>query len=154
MLRGLGLVPAFASSNIVSAFRGAPGAAAMIGKMGNMDALYDSLGHPSAYVDADGTSIYLYDGSAVGWIDQVDVYAYSGRYLGWVQDGWFFDRAGQRAFFTDATKGGPTKPARGTRPPRADRAARRARGTREAKPTRPACGLAWAPLSGTAYFNQ
>jgi len=119
-----------------------------------MDALYDSLGLPSAYVDADGTSIYLYDGSAVGWIDQVDVYAYNGRYLGWVQDGWFFDRAGQRAFFTDATKGGPAKPARGARPARADRAARRARGTREAKPARPACALAWAPSSGIGYFNQ
>src|SRR5688500_10727496 len=50
----------------------------------NMDALYDNGGHAIAYVDADGTSIYLFDGSAVGWIDQVDVYAYSGRYLGWI----------------------------------------------------------------------
>jgi hypothetical protein len=122
--------------------------------MGNMDALYDSRGYAIAYVDNDGTSIYLYDGSAVGWIDQVDVYAYTGRYLGWIQEGWFFDRAGNRAFFTDATKGGPTKPARVARPARADRAARRVRGTREAKPARPACALSWAPSSGIDYFSQ
>jgi hypothetical protein len=119
-----------------------------------MDALYDSRGQASAYVDADGTSIYLYDGSAVGWLDQADVYAYSGRYLGWVQDGWFFDRSGQRAFFTDATKGGPAKPARAARPPRADKAGRRVRATRESKPARPACALSWAPSSGTGYFSQ
>ena len=113
-----------------------------------MDSLYDSRGYATAYVDADGTSIYLFDGSAVGWIDQVDVYAYSGRYLGWVQEGWFFDRAGHRAFFTDATKGGPTKPPRGARPARRDRAARRVRGTREAKPVRPECALSWAQSSG------
>lgn len=121
---------------------------------GNMDTLYDSRGHAIAYVDDDGTSIYLYDGSAVGWIDQVDVYAYSGRYLGWIQDGWFFDRAGHRAFFTDATRGGPAKPARGARPARADRAARRVRGARQEKPERPVCALSWAPSSGVGYFNQ
>jgi hypothetical protein len=119
-----------------------------------MDTLYDSRGHAVAYVDADGTSIYLFDGSAVGWIDQVDVYAYTGRYLGWVQDGWFFDRGGQRAFFTDATRGGPAKPARGPRPARKDRAGRQTRGTRQTKPARPACALSWAPSSGTDYFSQ
>jgi hypothetical protein len=119
-----------------------------------MEALYDSRGYAVAYVDADGTSIYLYDGSAVGWIDQVDVYAYSGRYLGWIQDGWFFDRAGNRAFFTDATRGGPAKPARAARPARSDRAARRKRSTREVKPARPACSLSWAPSSGATYFSQ
>jgi len=119
-----------------------------------MDTLYDNRGHARAYVDTDGTSIYLYDGSAVGWIDHVDVYAYSGRYLGWVQDGWFFDRGGDRAFFTDATRGGPPKPARAARPARADRAPRRARGVRQTKPARPACTLSWAPSSGVGYFDQ
>jgi hypothetical protein len=122
--------------------------------IGNMDALYDCLGHASAYVDADGTSIYLYDGAAVGWIDKVDVYAYSGRHLGWIQDGWFFDRSGNRAFFTDATKGGPVKPARAARPARRDRAAKRARGARQEKAARPACALSWAPSSGIGYFDQ
>lgn len=119
-----------------------------------METLYDCGGRATAYVDDDGTSIYLYDGSAVGWLDHVDVYAYSGRYLGWMQDGWFFDRSGHRAFFMDATRGGPTKPARSSRPPRADRAARRARGTRQTKPARPACALSWAASSGVGYFNQ
>ncbi len=119
-----------------------------------MDTLYDSRGSATAYVDDDGTSIYLYNGSAVGWIDQVDVYAYTGRYLGWLQDGWFFDRSGNRAFFTDATKGGPVKPARSARPARGDRDARRVRGTRETKASRPACALSWANSSGTEYFNQ
>jgi len=119
-----------------------------------MESLYDSRGTAIAYVDSDGTSIYLYDGSAVGWIDQVDVYAYSGRYLGWVQDGWFFDRSGNRAFFTDATRGGPAKPARGLRPARGARAERRVRAARESKPARPACALAWAQWSGSGYFEQ
>ena len=119
-----------------------------------MDTLYDSRGYACAYVDADGRSIYLNDGSAVGWIDQVDVYAYGGRYLGWIQEGWFFDRFGNRAFFTDATKGGPAKPARAARPPRKDRATRGVRGTREEKPARPACALSWAPSSGAEYFKQ
>ena len=82
-------------------------------------------GLATAYVDDDGTTIYLYDGSAVGWIDNVDVYAYSGRYLGWMQEGWLFDRVGNRAFFMDATKGGPPKPARSARPARARTGARR-----------------------------
>jgi len=119
-----------------------------------MDALYDSRGHAIAYVDDDGTSIYLYDGSAVGWIDQPDVYAYTGRYLGWIQEGWFFDRSGNRAFFTDATKGGPAKPPRSARPARGARAARCARAKREAKPARPACALSWADSSGPGYFSQ
>jgi hypothetical protein len=154
MLRGSALCRAFAADVVIAFVQRYDAAPTTTRKLGNMDTLYDSGGHAIAYVDNDGTSIYLYDGSAVGWIDQVDVYAYSGRYLGWMQDGWFFDRSGNRAFFTDATSGGPAKPARASRPPCGDRAERRARGARQSKPARPACALSWAPSSGAAYFSQ
>lgn len=116
--------------------------------------LYSSSGQAVAYLDDDGQSIYLYDGTPVGWLSDESVYAYSGRYLGWVDNGWFYDRNGRPAFFTDYSSGGPARPARSARAARGARGARPARGAREARPARPARSLSWSQVSNSGYFDQ
>ncbi|WP_369123379.1 4-fold beta flower protein [Marinobacter salarius] len=119
-----------------------------------MVTLYSSSGQAVAYVDHDGQSIYLYDGRPVAWLSDESVFAYSGRYLGWVDNGWFYDRNGRPAFFTEDSTGGPARPARSARPARGARGARPARGAREARPAKPARSLSWSELSGNAFFEQ
>jgi hypothetical protein len=106
-------------------------------------AFYSRTGKPIAWIGAnsDFTSIFLINGRPVAWIDSENTDAYSGRYLGWMQDGWVFDRAGDRAFFTSTASGGPAKPAHGAR------GARPARVAREARPARPARSQSWTVLS-------
>ena len=119
-----------------------------------METLYNSNGQAVAYIDDDGEYIYLYSGQPVAWLSDESVYAYSGRYLGWVQNGWFYDRDGRPAFFTENASGGPAKPARAARPAKGARAARPARGAREARPAKPARSLSWSELSNEDYFGQ
>jgi hypothetical protein len=119
-----------------------------------MDTLYDQHGAAIAYIDDDETSIYIYDGTPVAWVMDDSVYGHNGRYLGWIQEGWFYDRGGHPAFFTDYARGGPVKPARRARPARGARRARPARSAREARPARPACSLSWSDATGEAYFSQ
>lgn len=97
-----------------------------------MITLYSSSGQAIAYLDDDGKSIYLYDGTPVGWLSDESVYTYSGRYLGWLDSGWFYDRSGQPAFFTDDSSGGLARPARA------------AHGARSARPAR---SLSWSQIS-------
>ncbi|WP_421778299.1 4-fold beta flower protein [Ferruginivarius sediminum] len=119
-----------------------------------MNTLYNSFGKAVAYIDDDQESVFLYSGKPVAWLSGHDVFSYSGRYVGWCQDGWFYDRSGKPAFFTDNARGGPAKPARAARPARGARGARPARGAREARPARPARSLSWSPVSNEQYFSQ
>jgi len=104
-----------------------------------MNTLYNSQGQATAYIDDDGEYIYLYNGSSVAWISDDAVYAYSGKYLGWINNGWFYDKKGCPAFFTDNSIGGPARPARGAR---------------EARPARPARTSSWSNISSDRYFYQ
>lgn len=119
-----------------------------------METLYSSSGQAVAYIDVDGQSIYLYNGTPVAWISDDSVYSYSGHYLGWFENGWFYDTSGMPAFFTDHSSGGPTRPARAARPARGARSARPARAARQARPARPARSLSWSKHSNSGYFNQ
>ena len=119
-----------------------------------MQTLYNVDGAAVAYIDDDGSSIYLYSGSPVGWMSDEYVYAYSGRYLGWMQNGWMYDRSGHPAFFTEGSSGGPVRPVRQVRPVRGVRAVRPVRGVREVRPVRPVRSLNWSALSGEDYFDQ
>ncbi len=119
-----------------------------------MVTLYNSSGRAVAYVDDDGESIYLYNGTPAGWLSGEDVYAYKGRYLGWISSGWFYDRNGYPAFFTDDSSGGPARPARHARPARGARGARPAKGARSARPARAARSLSWSQYSDETYFGQ
>jgi len=115
---------------------------------------YNSEGRAVAYLDDNGESIYLYDGTPVAWLSDDSIYSYSGRYLGWFQNGWVWDLSGHCVFFTDNASGGAGRPARQARPARGARGARPARGAREARPARPARSAAWSNLSDESFFEQ
>jgi hypothetical protein len=119
-----------------------------------MDTFYNNQGAAIAYLDDNGMSIYLYKGTPVAWLSGEDIFSYSGRYLGWIQDGWVFDRNGDRTFFTDDAIGGPVKPVRQGPPVRGVQGVRPVRGVREVRPVRPVRSLNWSKVSGLAYFNQ
>jgi hypothetical protein len=116
--------------------------------------LYNGQGRAVAYIDDDGESIYLYNGSSVAWLSDDSVYGNGGRYLGWIENGWVYDGSGKVAFFMDDAQGGPARPARQARPARGARAARPAKGAREARPARPARSLSWSDLSDETFFGN
>lgn len=118
-----------------------------------MQTWYNRSGRATAFLDEDGQSIYLHRGTPVAWLSGESVYSYRGRYLGWLENGWIFDRAGTRAFFTEIATGGPAKPARSARPARGAKNARPARGAREARPAKPARSLSWSGVSEESYFE-
>lgn len=68
---------------------------------------YDASGEAVAYLDDDGESIYLYYGTAAGFLSQDSLYVYSGRHLGWLIDGWVRDPAGDDVYFTNDASGVP-----------------------------------------------
>ena len=107
-----------------------------------------------AYLDDDGTSIYLYNGAPVAWLSDDSIYAYSGKFLGWFTDGWVIDRHGHRVFFTKDSRGGPVRPVRSVRPVRGVRRVRPVRGVREVRPVRPVKSLSWSNLSSESFFQQ
>ena len=115
---------------------------------------WDRHGQPVAYVDDDGESVYLWNGTPCGWISDSGVYAYSGRFLGSFDDGWVRDLRGSCVFFADDSVGGPVRPVRQVRPVRGVRGVRPVRGVRQVKPVRPVSSLGWSPLSGDQFFTQ
>ncbi|WP_460090641.1 4-fold beta flower protein [Pseudomonas sp. S2_E02] len=59
--------------------------------------LYDSAGHPVAYIADDGDkSIYLWKGHAVAYISEEKIYGWNGKHLGWFVNGVLFDLRGHR----------------------------------------------------------
>jgi hypothetical protein len=61
--------------------------------------LFDAGGVAAAYVADDGSTIYLWDGSPVAYIDGDDVYGFNGQHLGWWQSGKVFDSNGRATGF-------------------------------------------------------
>lgn len=57
-------------------------------------ALYDKNKEAIAYIDySDETTIYMYDGEPVAYIESEDqVYGFNGRLLGWYSDGVLYDK--------------------------------------------------------------
>jgi hypothetical protein len=50
--------------------------------------LFDSSGNPVAYVAVDDEStIYLWDGEPVAYLDRLNVYGFNGSHLGWLSNG-------------------------------------------------------------------
>ena len=89
-----------------------------------MTEFWNGDGRPVAYLDDDGESIYLWDGTPCGWLSEDSIYAYSGKFLGWLWDGWIRDTSGDCVFFTDQARGGPVRPVRQVRPVRGVRGVR------------------------------
>ena len=118
-----------------------------------MQPLYNREGRAVAYIADNNVSIYLYDGSAAGWIYQESlVFAYSGRFLGWLMYGWLCDPRGKPAFFTDRSIGGPKRAVRQPRPIRAARIGRPARRRRQTPPSRPGLTTTWSDISDESFF--
>ena len=115
---------------------------------------YDSSGRPVAYIDDDGGSVYLFDGTPIAWLSEGAVYDYSGQYLGWYKDGWVYDRDGHPAFFTEDAVGGPIRPIRHVTPVRAVKHVRPVRSIPEIRPVRPIRSMSWSDLSGDQFFEQ
>lgn len=106
--------------------------------------LYDSEGRAVCYLDDDGTSIFLHDGSPVAWVSEQGIHTYGGSHLGWFEDGWVFNRAGDRVLFAEGATGGPARPLRQARPLRGARRVRPPKTAREARPSKPIRSLCWA----------
>lgn len=70
--------------------------------------------------------------------------------VGFKKDG-FFNRKGNRAFFTENATGGLVKPFKLVRPVKSVCGVRPVRGIREVKPVR---SLRWSNLSNEVYFKQ
>jgi 4-fold beta-flower domain-containing protein len=115
--------------------------------------LWDQHGAPVAYVDDDGESIYLWNGTPVGWLSEDSIHAYSGRFLGWLVDGWVQDTNGDCVFFTDAARDGPVFPQRQVRPVKGVRGATPVRGIPEVRPTRPLRSPGWTRTDSEAWFE-
>ncbi len=63
--------------------------------------LYDKNGKPTAYIaNDDESSIYLWTGHAVAYIDGEVVYGWNGHHLGWLIAGVIYDIQGKRVGFT------------------------------------------------------
>jgi hypothetical protein len=119
-----------------------------------MQPLYNREGRAVAYIADNDVSLYLYDGSAAGWIYQGSlVFAYSGKFLGWLMYGWLCDPRGNPAFFTDRSIGGPKRAVRQPRPARASRGARPARRRRQLPPSRPGLTTKWSEISDESFFD-
>ena len=61
--------------------------------------LFNKGGRPVAYIGDDGTTIYTWDGRAVGYLLEDQVFGWNGRQLGWFDNGTIFDIYGLRAGF-------------------------------------------------------
>jgi hypothetical protein len=118
-----------------------------------MNTFYNSEGRAVAYLDDDGQSIYLYDGTPVAWLSKNNVYAYSGKFLGWFENGWFIDLSGDHVFFAEGASGGPVKPIKQVRPIRGVREVRPVRGVCEVRPVKPVKSLDWSPNSDESFFD-
>lgn len=118
-----------------------------------MQPLYNREGRAVAYISDNNISIYLYDGSAAGWIYQDSlVFAYNGKFLGWLMYGWLCDARGNPAFFTDRSVGGPKRAVRQPRPIRAARTGRPTRRQRQLPPSRPGVTTTWSEISDESFF--
>ncbi len=113
---------------------------------------YDYDGQAVSFLDDDGRSIYLHDGTPVAWLSDEGIYTYSGIHLGWFEHGWVFNGKGDRLLFTDDASGGPPRPLRQARPLRGPRHLRPIRSAREPRPSRPMLSLCWADKSDESLW--
>ncbi len=65
--------------------------------------LYDCDGQPVAYVADDAKPIYMWNGRAVGCLNDGKVFGCNGRHLGWVDDGIIYDLGGNQVGYTRDT---------------------------------------------------
>ena len=118
-----------------------------------MATFYNSQGSPIAYCE-DEEHIYLFNGSPVAYFSGESVYGYNGSYLGWLQNGWIYDLSGRPLFHSETASGGPVRPVRQVSPVKAVRQVRPVKSVRAVRPVKPVRSLSWSPLSDEAFFGN
>lgn len=112
---------------------------------------YDRKGIPVAYSD-DGEHIYTFDGRAAAYLSSGSVYAYAGNHLGRFESGLIRDNAGNVAFFSEGSRGGPIKPIRQIKPIKGVKQIRPIKGIRQIKPVKPISSFSWSSSSCIQFF--
>jgi hypothetical protein len=115
--------------------------------------LFDRVGQPVAYLEGKD-DIFLFKGTAAGYINMGAVYNYQGEHLGWFENGWVRDTKGRCVFFTNnVTKEGPLLPTKHVEP---------VKGLKQVKPMKSAkrplhpkimSSFLWSDESGEKFFK-
>jgi hypothetical protein len=116
--------------------------------------LWDMHGKAAAYIDGDKESIFLSDGTAVGWLSGNGVYTYRGNLLGWLYEGWIFGRDGKCVLFTERAQPGAPKPFRQPPEDQADQSLCPPRSARETPQKRRERSRVWSSQSAVAFFTR
>jgi len=116
--------------------------------------LWDKHGQAAAYVDDDHESIYMRDGTPVGWLNENGIYAYGGKFLGWLYEGWVFGRDGKCVLFTERSQHGPVKPFCQAAEEHGDHGLRPFRSPRDSATRRPGRCPMWSSSDALTFFKQ
>jgi hypothetical protein len=117
------------------------------------DTFYDSAGRPIAYVQ-DGINVYRFSGEPVAYLDGSSLWSFSGTHLGWFENGWVLDNSGRYALFTENATGGPLKPTKRIKPVKSVKSVKPVKSVRSLKPMHPIRVLAWSGHSGDQLFED
>lgn len=114
---------------------------------------YDRKGEPVAYT-SNGTDVYLFSGKPVAYLDGTSVYSFDGTHLGWFLSGWIRDHDGNCVLFTNVSQGGPMKPLKQLKPLKSLKSLKPLKGLKQLKPVRSLNTNNWSRFSPTAFFDQ
>lgn len=112
-------------------------------------AFFDNGGNPIAYVDLDGdTTIYLWSGKPVAYLDQDSVYGFNGKHLGWFKGGIVYDNEGAIVVATASSFKIPLR----LSSLRGLKALKPLKGLKQWKPLRPWFSVFWSEIPANVFF--
>jgi hypothetical protein len=115
---------------------------------------YDSTGAPVCF-SPDASTLYLWNGTPVAYVQNNVVFAFSGKHLGWYGAGWLFDKKNRPALFTLEASGGPTRPTITQSGPKAAQPKQAPMPHQQQQTAmRGMQSRDWSTLTGAAYFSQ
>jgi hypothetical protein len=118
------------------------------------DTFYNNKGIAMAYLDDDGETIYLHNGTPVACLSGESIYGFNGKHFGWFVEGWVRDNEGGYVFFTNKADDGPVKPLARIDFPHEPKKKKPRHCTKEAIPSRLSQKTSWSPLSWEDFFRQ
>lgn len=109
--------------------------------------IFDSDGSAIAYIDiSNDSTIYLWSGDPVAYLDDDSIYGFNGKHLGWFQDGILYDHDGNIVGFLKDKMMRPTLP----EPLKGLKELKPLKSLKELEPLRPLFGIQIE--SGLKYF--
>ncbi|MEB2787285.1 4-fold beta flower protein [Algoriphagus persicinus] len=114
---------------------------------------YDKSGKPQFYCE-DNIHIYDFGGNPIGYFHNDSLYNYDGSYLGWIDDGWIIDRNGYRFCFNEDASGGPMKPMKHMRPMKSMKRMKPMKSIREMRPMKPMKSSSWSDIGLEEFFGN